>query len=490
MKNLKLSIFIATILAGLSLLSACDKDGEAPAVTATVGVTADGELARVAALELSDEQVDNIVRRSYQYVALYNVINKFATDPRNPLSVGWNNCAADTTLKDHTEKSIARINNDTLYIGCYMDLRKDPVIVDVPAFYSKYVSLMAFGYDHYVNVPLTTRKGDFNKSEKILFYSARTEGYSGEPVEGVDHIFEMNGDFSGAAFRVMPHSAEPERFKKIAMQMRSVKLQTLCEYKGGIAKPIDDVMFPAYGKTDADVFGDNLLEVMQFVFNQNTFDPDDELDQAVLAAYKPLGVEPGKVYNEATVAEIDGERFRQASLKVQAEMLATLTQPELFISYAPRILRAKGETDLDALVLVSVIGPIGLPLEEATYPNVSTVDGMPLNAQNDYVIHMSKDELPPANAFWSLTLYDMQNGFFIPNDNKKYSVGENAGMKLNDKGGIDIYISAKQPEGVPAENWLPINRKDENMALTMRIYVPDLKKFMSWNAPKAEILPK
>lgn len=121
--------------------------------------------------ELTDSQVENIVLRSYQYVALYNVINKSTMDPKNPAMTGWNNCVADTTLKDHNLKVIARPNNDTLYITCSLDLRKDPLILDVPAFSSKHVFLMTFTYDHYVNVPLTTRTGDFQKPEKFLFYS-------------------------------------------------------------------------------------------------------------------------------------------------------------------------------------------------------------------------------------------------------------------------------------------------------------------------------
>ena len=48
-----------------------------------------------------------------------------------------------------------------------------------------------------------------------------------------------------------------------------------------------------------------------------------------------------------------------------------------------------------------------------------------MNAQHDYVIRMRKDEFPPAGAFWSITLYDLERGLFIPNDRKKYSVGEN-----------------------------------------------------------------
>src|SRR5210317_439298 len=129
-----------------------------------------------------------------------------------------------------------------------------------------------------------------------------------------------------------------------------------------------------------------------------------------------------------------------------------------------------------------------MPAGEAVYPVVNTTDGKPLNAMNDYVIRMSADELPPTDVFWSLTLYDLNNGFFIPNDQKKYSVGENAGMKLNDDGGIEVYIAAEKPEGVPEENWLPVKRGDYDMDVILRIYVPDLEKFKAWQAPKAEML--
>ena len=69
------------------------------------------------ALELSDQEIDNIVRRSYQYVAMYNVNNKFALEQG-----AWNTVVPDTKLKDHTMRDIARPNNDTLYIGCMLDL--------------------------------------------------------------------------------------------------------------------------------------------------------------------------------------------------------------------------------------------------------------------------------------------------------------------------------------------------------------------------------
>jgi len=288
--------------------------------------------------------------------------------------------------------------------------------------------------------------------------------------------------------RIMPHANEPERLERIVDQVKSFRMLTLSQYQGGQAKPIDDVEFPPVGKTDADVFENNLLEVMQFVFNHTTFDPENEMDRAVLAAYEPLGVEPGKTFDANQVVEIDGRRFRETAQEVQREWLASIADQGTEGALRPRIFQPKGQTDLEAVLAVSILGPIGIPQEEAVYPQVATTDGKQMNAMHDYVIRMKRDALPPHGAFWSLTLYDLEQGFFIPNERKKYSVGENAGMKLNEDGGIEIYIAAEKPEGVPPENWLPIPREDLDLSPQLRVYVPDLQKMKTWTPPKAEII--
>jgi hypothetical protein len=434
-------------------------------------------------IELTDEQIENIVLRSYQYVAMYNVNNKFAMG-----AGGWNRCTADTQLKDHTMQDIARPNNDTLYIGCVLDLRKEPAILDIPMFDSKYVSLMVTGYDHYVNIPLSVTKGDFKKPEKVLFYTSRTEGYDGSKIEGVDRNFEMSGDFVSAVIRIMPHSSDKARFNRILKQMKPFGTMTLSEFQGKPAKPIDDVQFPDVGRTDSDIYENNFLEVMQFVVNHTTFDPKDEIDNEFLAALKPLGVEPGKTFDSSELINIDGKRIRKITDKLRERKFRRAMDPEQTAKHGTSIFLPKGSMTVDLLALQSVIGPIGQPATEAVYPPVTSKDGKPMNAQNDYVIRISKDQMPPAKAFWSMTLYDSANGFFIPNDRKKYSVGENSGMILNDDGGIDVYIAAEKPEGVPEENWLPVNRKDENLDIILRIYYPDLEKYKTWTPPQAEKL--
>ena len=71
----------------------------------------------------------------------------------------------------------------------------------------------------------------------MLLYSARTEGYKGESIQGIDRKFEVTGVFSSAVFRVMPHGKEPARYKRTVQQMQSVKAITLSEYREFVSLP-------------------------------------------------------------------------------------------------------------------------------------------------------------------------------------------------------------------------------------------------------------
>jgi len=477
MKSTALSIIFVLALAGCQ-----PGDESAPAagqpVTQSTGA------------ELTDQQLENLVRHTWQYVAMYNVNNKGAMDPANPQNTGgWNRVKANTVLTDHTMRAIARPNNDTLYIVAAIDVTAEPIILEMPAFDSEYVSLMVTGYDHYVNIPMSTRQGDFSRPSRILFYTERTPGYAGEPIDGIDRIAEMTGDYLSAVFRVMPHANEPERLQRNLSAMRQVRVVSLSQYRGGAPREATAAAdFPAFGRSDFDVFANNFLEVMQFVVNHTTFDANDPVDRDVLATLAPLGVVPGRTYDPAGVASIDGARIRAIAERIATTELARSTDPDFKARAGTSLFKPKGQMTQELLTYQSIIGPIGQPAEEAVYPAIATADGTPMNAMHDYVIRMTPDAMPPATAFWSATLYDTANGFFMPNDRKKYSVGENAGMKLDDNGGIAIYIAAEQPGGVPDENWLPLVRGDYAIDVIMRIYAPDLERFASWTAPVAERL--
>jgi len=457
-------------------------------------------------LDLSDAQMENLVLRSYQYVAMFNVNNKGALDESNPMSTqGYNKVRSSTTLLDHRIRVIARPNNDTLYTVAMVDVTKEPIVMKIPAFDSTYVSLMVTGYDHYVNIPISTSMGAdaFAEPTTILFYSERTPGYGGEPVEGVDRIFEATGDFLSAVLRVMPHAAEPARLEANRAAMQSVAVEPLSEFLGrsdreahvapwdsppGVNRNLDlaedTARFPPFG-SDFEIFEDRFIEVMQFVVNHTTFDPEDELDAGLLAALKPLGIVPGKTYDPDAAPEIDGAELRAVAQRVAQESLAKFGDAAWVGENGTGLFLPKGKMPLDRMVAQSVAGPIGQPASQALYSQVVTEDGAPMNAMHNYEIVMAAEDMPPAKAFWSLTLYDTGNGFFIPNDRFKYSVGENAGFQLDEDGGIRIVIAAEQPAGVPEENWLPINREDLDLDVMMRIYAPDLERFATWSPPVA-----
>ncbi|MBC7004861.1 DUF1214 domain-containing protein [Photobacterium sp. BZF1] len=433
---------------------------------------------------------------------MFNVNNKFALDDSNPLNTGgYNQYRANTELADHTLKAIARPNNDTLYGIAMVDVSEGPVVMEFPAFDSNYVSLMVTAYDHYVNVPMSVSQGDFSQPTSILFYSERTPGYDGAPVKGVDQVFEVSGDFISAALRVMPHVAEPERLAANRAAMNSVNLVTLNEFLGeqqadsellsldnsiGISSNLsfkeDLARFPEFG-SDFEIFEDRFVEVMQFVANHTTFNANDSADQELLKALAPLGIKPGQTFTPQHAVDIDGVALRKAAQRFAAASWAKMGDAYYLAANTTKVFMPKGEINPELLAVLSVVGPVGLPAEEALYPQLITADGQTMNAMNDYEIVMAASELPPAKAFWSLTLYDLGDGFFIPNEQKKYSVGENAGYKLDENGGIRIVIAAERPEGVPAENWLPIERSDLELNLQMRLYNPDLEKYETWSAP-------
>jgi len=107
--------------------------------------------------------------------------------------------------------------------------------------------------------------------------------------------------------------------------------------------------------------------------------------------------------------------------------------------------------------------------EEAVYWR-ATVDGAghTLNGQHDYILHFGAGDLPPNDAFWSLTMADSQN-HFVDNPINRYSVGDRSSLASKADGSIDIYIQNASPVGHES-NWLPAPKGD--FMLWLRAYQP------------------
>jgi hypothetical protein len=120
--------------------------------------------------------------------------------------------------------------------------------------------------------------------------------------------------------------------------------------------------------------------------------------------------------------------------------------------------------------------------EDAIYPlAVKDADGQPLTGANSYVLHFNKGELPPVEAFWSVTMYDAQ-GFPVPNSLNRYALGDRDSLRFNADGSLDIYIQHEKPGAADESNWLPA--PEGAMGVTMRLYAPRENVLDgSWNPP-------
>ncbi len=133
----------------------------------------------------------------------------------------------------------------------------------------------------------------------------------------------------------------------------------------------------------------------------------------------------------------------------------------------------------------AIIAQLGLGAnlpEDAIYPmNLVDESGKPLDGANKYTIHFDKATIPPANAFWSITLYD-QEGFQVANSLNRFAVSSWMPFQYSPDGSLDLYFQNESPGADKEANWLPAPRGSFN--LCMRLYAPKSEALTGkWNPP-------
>ena len=123
---------------------------------------------------------------------------------------------------------------------------------------------------------------------------------------------------------------------------------------------------------------------------------------------------------------------------------------------------------LRAACNVTFMGPINVSQEAMYWTTRKDGAGHTLSGSHDYRLHFAAGQLPPNNAFWSLTMGDAGNRF-VPNPINRYSVSDRSGLKPNTDGSVDIYIQHETPIGHES-NWLPA--PTGKFILWLRVYLP------------------
>jgi hypothetical protein len=120
--------------------------------------------------------------------------------------------------------------------------------------------------------------------------------------------------------------------------------------------------------------------------------------------------------------------------------------------------------------------------EDAVYPfNLGDEAGKPLDGASKYTVTFEKGASPPTQAFWSITLYDV-DGFQVANSLNRFAVSSWMPFKYGADGSLTLYFQNESPGKDSEANWLPAPKGP--FTLTMRIYAPKSEVLTGrWNPP-------
>jgi hypothetical protein len=212
--------------------------------------------------------------------------------------------------------------------------------------------------------------------------------------------------------------------------------------------------------------------------------PPHLTDQPIIAQIKKIGIEPGKSYDLSTVDPaiqrgLDG--VPQDAQKLMAWKVPSLARVANGWSMNTDTMGVYGNYYLKRAIVSQLGLGANLP-EDAIYPiNLFDNAHHPLDGANKYTIHFEKGAMPPADAFWSITLYD-KDGFQVANSLNRFAVSSWMPFKYNDDGALILYLQNESPGADLEANWLPAPNGPFN--LTMRLYAPRMEALTGrWNPP-------
>lgn len=217
------------------------------------------------------------------------------------------------------------------------------------------------------------------------------------------------------------------------------------------------------------VNGMDAVEFFSYACDALRVNPPHATDFSILARIAKLGIVPGRPFDPGA---FDAASFREIEAGAAAALDAIAgtvigTRVNGWV-VATQGLGVYGNAYLQRAA-VALLGLGANPPEDAVYPLLLTdADGEPAKGEQSYVIHFDADELPPVDAFWSITMYDAE-GYQSANELNRFAIGDRDPLTYNPDGSLDILIQHTNP-GDHESNWLPAPHGP--LGITLRLYAP------------------
>ena len=365
-------------------------------------------------------------------------------------------------------RAVVRPNFDTLYSSAWLDLSKEPMIVSVPDTGGRYYLLpMLDMWSDVFAVP-----GKRTTGTKAGHFAVVPPGWSGELPAGVERI---NAPTPNVWIIGRTQTNGPADYAAVHKVQDGYTITPLSQWAQAPAAqvPINPVARGTAPAPLAQVNGMKPLAYFKFAAELLKVNPPHLTDWSIIARLRRIGIEVGQSYQPERLDPAVQDalaRAAAAGLDAMHAKLPTLARLVNGWQMNTDTMGVYGDYYLKRAVVASVLLGANQP-EDAVYPLIITdADGKPPTGDHNYVLHFGKDELPPVEAFWSLTMYD-GDGFPVANPINRFALGDRDVLKYNVDGSLDLFIQHDDPGGDRTANWLPAPGTGP-LGLTMRLYGP------------------
>jgi hypothetical protein len=433
---------------------------------------------------VSPAEARAIAKEAYVYgfplVDNYRAEYAYFVDRQNPeFKAPWNRIANIPRVFTPADTAVQTPNSDTPYSWLGLDLRTEPIVLTLPEvennrYYSvQLTDAYTFNFDY-----LGTRTtGNENGS-----YAIAGPAWKGETPKGVKKVVHSETELVIVVYRTQ--LLDPGDIDNVKKIQTGYKVEPLSAFLGTVAPKaapaIDFVkpLTPETQKTSLEFFN-----IVNFVLQ---FCPTVPSEAELMARFARIGVGAGKIFETSTLspemktAIEQGRADAYAAFAEGAKQLndGTVTSGDLFGT-------REAMKNNYLYRWLGTIGIYGNSKQEALYPIYRVdADGQSLDGARRYSIRFAPGQLPPANAFWSLTMYDLPASLLVANPLNRYLINSPMLPQLqrDADGGVTLIIQNESPGKDKESNWLPAPKGP--FAMYMRLYWPKEEALDGkWQAP-------
>jgi hypothetical protein len=445
-------------------------------------------IAQTSAAKLTEDQAREIAVNAYMYfypLVTMDVSRRQFTniDAGKEIGKGPMNMFVNVSEYPPADfKGVVRPNFDTLYSIAWLDLTQEPLVVSAPDTGGRYYLLPML--DMWTDV--FASPGWRTTGTRAANYLVTPPGWSGSAPAGMTRIPAPTPYVWIIGRTKTDGPPDYDAVHKIQAGYKVTPLSGWGKPPQPVTAKIDpsvDMKTPPKVQVDA-MPGDKYFGYAAELLKVNS---PHITDEPIIAQLRRMGFESGKSLDFDKLDPVAQKALNSAP--EEAQQLMRLMFPQLARvvngwSMNVDTMGVYGNYYLKRALVAQFGLGANLP-EDAIYPvNLADDSGKPLGGSNSYRVHFEKAALPPARAFWSITLYD-HDGFQVANPLNRFAVSSWMPFKYNSDGSLDLYFQNQSPGKALESNWLPAPAGAFN--LTMRLYSPASEALTGrWKPPAVE----